>query len=174
MSEIIEMDVERDRKTCVSLDLKVDGANRELAQWLLDHPRYSGAEVAGWLGCSKTRINDLRSWAKGGFVVTPTQARKSRHDDRRAGQSAQKSQENSEGAASVEEIETESPDKIVTNFLDKVSRHAAVLRAYKKVFGVSALDQAQKDEVRTAIGRLITKWQSLERGLGAWEKKSSE
>ena len=28
---IIEMDAERDRKTCVSLDLKVTGANRELA-----------------------------------------------------------------------------------------------------------------------------------------------
>jgi hypothetical protein len=35
---IIEMDEERDRKACIALDLKVTAANRELAQWLLDHP----------------------------------------------------------------------------------------------------------------------------------------
>jgi hypothetical protein len=39
---------ERDRKTCISLDAKATGAERELAQWLLDHPGYSGADVAGW------------------------------------------------------------------------------------------------------------------------------
>jgi ParB-like chromosome segregation protein Spo0J len=70
----------------------------------------------------------------------------------------------------VEEIETENPDQIVTNFLDTVGRHAAVLRAYKKVFGVSALTQEQKDEVRTAIGRLITKWPILGTGADAREE----
>ena len=49
-AEIIEVDAERDRKICVSLDLKVIGANRELAQWLIEHS-YSNREVAGWLGC---------------------------------------------------------------------------------------------------------------------------
>jgi hypothetical protein len=29
-----ETDAERDRKTCIALDQKVTGANRELAQWL--------------------------------------------------------------------------------------------------------------------------------------------
>jgi hypothetical protein len=70
-----------------------------------------------------------------------------------------------ESSGDAEEVEVESPDKILANFLDTVCRHAAVLRAYKKVFGVSALDQAQKDKARAAIGRLVTKWQSLEKAL---------
>jgi hypothetical protein len=37
----IEMDEERARKECLALDLKVAGANRELAQWILDNPRWS-------------------------------------------------------------------------------------------------------------------------------------
>ena len=31
---IIEMDIERDRKTCIAIDLEVTGANRKLAQWV--------------------------------------------------------------------------------------------------------------------------------------------
>jgi len=37
---IIEMDEERARKECLALNLKAIGANRELAQWLLDNPRW--------------------------------------------------------------------------------------------------------------------------------------
>jgi hypothetical protein len=73
---IIEMDKERDRKTCIALDQKVAGANRELAQWLLDHPRYAGAAVASWLGCEKRRIERLRKWAKNGFDERGPQARR--------------------------------------------------------------------------------------------------
>jgi hypothetical protein len=40
-NEKSEQRTERDRKTCLSLDSKVTEASRELAQWLLDHPRYS-------------------------------------------------------------------------------------------------------------------------------------
>ena len=65
----------------------------------------------------------------------------------------------------AENIETESPEQIVKNFLDTVSRHSAVLRAYQKIFKVAALDEEQKAVVRTAIGRLITKWKSLERAV---------
>jgi hypothetical protein len=68
---IIEMDAERDRKICVSLDLKVTGAIRELAQWLVDHPRYTNSIVAIWLGCDETRIRRLRKWANEGFEALP-------------------------------------------------------------------------------------------------------
>jgi hypothetical protein len=47
---VIEMDVERDRKTCIALDLKVTGANRELAQWIVNHPQYTHKTIAEWLG----------------------------------------------------------------------------------------------------------------------------
>ena len=73
-----------------------------------------------------------------------------------------------------EEFEVEEPDKILSNFLDTLSRHAAILKAYKKVFKVSAcehrpishrMNQEQKDEARAAIGRLVKQWQSLQRAL---------
>jgi hypothetical protein len=57
------------------------------------------------------------------------------------------------------------PAEILRNFLDTIERQAAVLRAYKKIFAVAALDQTQKEEARTAIRKLVTKWQSLERVL---------
>jgi hypothetical protein len=55
------------------------------------------------------------------------------------------------------------PGEIRKNLLDTISRHAAVVRAYKKVLKVSPLNQAMKDEVSEAIGPLITSWQSLQR-----------
>jgi hypothetical protein len=45
VDEIDEIE-QRDRKICISLDRKVSGANHELAQWLIDHPRYSQRVVA--------------------------------------------------------------------------------------------------------------------------------
>ena len=41
-----DLEVERDRKACVALDLKVKEANRELAQWRLDHPVTASAEIS--------------------------------------------------------------------------------------------------------------------------------
>ena len=75
---IIEMDEERDRKACLALDLKVAGANRELAQWLLDHPQYTGAHVARGVGSGETKIKRLRHWAQSGFSDEkhPTQVRR--------------------------------------------------------------------------------------------------
>jgi len=64
---IIEMDEERARKECLALDLKVAGANRELAQWLLDHPQYRAAHVARGVGSGETKIKQLRRWAQSGF-----------------------------------------------------------------------------------------------------------
>jgi hypothetical protein len=45
--------------------------SRELAQWLMDHPRDSNREVASWRGCSYARIGYLRRWATGGFHGSP-------------------------------------------------------------------------------------------------------
>jgi hypothetical protein len=61
--------------------------------------------------------------------------------------------------------EVAAPEEIKSNIFDTIERQKAVARAYKKVFAVSSLDQASKDEVSAAIGTLITAWQSLQRGL---------
>ncbi len=166
--QIVEMDIERDRKTCISLDARVTGANRELAQWLLDHDRYSAPIVANWLGCGETRIKGLRRWAEGGFVDLPH----SRSKRRPVADGALKSQENSDSdTEDGEEPENEggtdvaSPEEIKQNIFDSIARHMAIVRAYKKVLAVSALDEASKNEVSVQIGRLITKWQSLQRAL---------
>ena len=55
----------------IALDREATGANRKLAQWLLDHPGYSSRKVAEWLGGSSFRVNCLRRWAKGGFKGLP-------------------------------------------------------------------------------------------------------
>jgi hypothetical protein len=65
------------------MDLKVTGANRELAQWLLDHDKYSAPIVAGWLGCGVTRIKELRVWAKGGFVGSVSRRNERARNDAR-------------------------------------------------------------------------------------------
>src|SRR5262245_48717053 len=100
-ASIIEMDEERDRKTCVQLDLKVTGPNHELAQWLLDHPRYPNTVVARWLGCNESRIRKLRQWAKEGFVGIYDKS----HSKPKSPKSANptlKSQDNPEGGDALE------------------------------------------------------------------------
>jgi hypothetical protein len=62
MSKIAEAFLQID-----ALDLKVRECERELAQWLIDHPQYSAPVVAGWVGCGETRIKQLRRWAQAGF-----------------------------------------------------------------------------------------------------------
>jgi hypothetical protein len=57
------------------------------------------------------------------------------------------------------------PEEILSNLIETIERHEAVARAYKKVFKVSTLNQAQKDEGGAAISRLITTWQSVQRAL---------
>lgn len=170
-TQIIEFDIERDRKTCVSLFHKVNGANRELAQWLLDHPRYTGEQVAGWLGCGKSKILDLRQWAKEGFEKTPSEKRRERANKlRMSGKQPLNSQENSPYPSESDEPDdggdgVAPPEEIRENILDTIDRHAAVVRSYKKVLRVSSLDQSTKDEVSNAISVLITVWQSLQRAL---------
>jgi hypothetical protein len=70
-------------------------------------------------------------------------------------------------AEAEDESRVAEPDEIKSNFLDTIDRHAAVVRAYKKVFAVAALNQAQKNEISAAIRKLITQWTSLDRTFAA-------
>jgi len=56
---------------CVALYQRGVAYERELAQWLLDHPQYSSEVVADWLECGAARANALRKWAADGFQRTP-------------------------------------------------------------------------------------------------------
>ncbi len=170
--QIVENDIERDRKVCVKLFASITGANRELAQWLLDHPRYSAAQIAEWLGCGKTKIADLRQWAREGFVKDPTEKRRERADDRRAGDGALKSQDNSDvDDATGDDTEFAPPEEIKKNILDSIERQKAITLAYKKILKSPALDRETGDEVSTAIGGLITILQSLQRTLASRREK---
>ena len=167
---IIEFDIERDRKTCISLDARVAGANRELAQWLMDHPRYTGETVAGWLGCGPSRIKDLRTWAKEGFEKTPTQKRKERANyftgselaGRSSGQQVLKSQENF-----GEEDLVEDPRQVMSTMLETISRQKAIAESYRKICKVSSFDPETEVRLNKAIVGLISKWRSIQATLTA-------
>ena len=162
-AQIVEFDQERDRKTCIKLFANITGAERELAQWLKNHPRYSGAEVARWLGVGATKIKELRSWAARDF-----QGKHYTEKSPKFGDAALTSKDNSEDGG--DGAEAASPEEFKDNIIDTLERQKAVALAYRKVLKVlkvSSLDEATKDEVSAAIGGLITIWQSLQRALRA-------
>jgi hypothetical protein len=163
---IIEMDAERDRKICVSLDLKVTGASRELAQWLLDHPRYSAPVVAGWLGCGDTRIKRLRQWAERGCQGAPSNPPSRQVRERRHGADAPLiSQGNLVGDThhvDPDQGEVADPLEVRDNFLDTTNQHISVAGAYKKIFKLSSFASGTTDEINEAINRLIAKWRSVQ------------
>lgn len=173
--QIVENDIERDRKVCIKLFASVTGANRELAQWLLDHPRYTGVQVAEWLGCSDTRIKQLRRWAKAGFPGETYRSgtNRSAHDggsaERNHGSDvALKSQDNSDGDdEGDEDAEFAPPEEIRKNILDSIDRQKAIALAYKKILKCPSLDHEMGAEVSAAIGGLITILQSLQRTLAS-------
>jgi hypothetical protein len=182
-AEIIEMDAERDRKTCISLDLKVTGANRELAQWLVDHPNYSGMLVAGWLGCGETRVLSLRRWAKSGFddVLNPTAERQRRserqlNDPRSTADQPLNSQDNFKDDNPEREVglddeaEVEKPERVIRHLLIDLDRHAAQARTYGKIFKVSSFDAGMKKQISDAIDKLISKWRLTQATLARKER----
>jgi hypothetical protein len=127
------------------------------------------------IGIGKSRASELMQIADGtrtaAEVAAATTERGQRHralSPLRNGEKAKLSVDDGErrrrGGAEADG-EVEKPEVVTQNFLDTVSRHTAVLKAYKKVFAMSVLTQAQKEEVRTAIRGLISKWQSLGRAL---------
>lgn len=164
VAEIIEMDEQRDRKTCVQLDLKVTGANKELAQWLLDHPRYTGAVVAGWLGCGERRIQRLRVWATEGFIGSHQSKANAQRPSSTTG-SPLESQENLENEPSEDSELVESPEVIEDNALHSIQRSAAVATAYRKILKASSLDREAKARISEAIERLIAKWRQTQTTL---------
>jgi hypothetical protein len=157
VDEIDEIE-QRDRKICISLDRKVSSANRELAQWLLDHPRYSGKMVAGWLGCEERRVQRLRVWAKKGFDARGPQARNpAAPPDGRL-----KSFEND---AFEPDDDIEDSAVVLTNILDSIKHQRAVAEAYRKILKVSPFDREAKEQISDAIMSLIKKWRSVQTSL---------
>lgn len=179
LAQIVEMDQERDRKTCVTLDLKVTGANHELAQWCFDHPRYSQRVIAGWLGCDHTRIFHLRKWASNGFDGSPFDSKNkpdSRRPDHSGGarhQSPLKTNDNSDAVEHdadgvVIEDEIAAPEQIEDNILYAIQRINENARAFSKILRASALDREAVERINTAVDRMIQKWRSIQSTL---EKK---
>ena len=178
LAKIVEIDEERDRKICMSLDLKVTGANHELAQWLLDHPRYSGVVIGGWLGCSKNRINTLRRWAAKGFSGTPFDA-ENHPDGRKARRAANPSRvqvalETNDNSESDDEFDPETgevrdevaaPEVLEDNILHAISGMNENARIFNKLLKVSALDREAADRINTAIDRMMGKWRSIQSTL---------
>jgi hypothetical protein len=141
---IIEMDAERDRKTCLALDLKVAGANRELA---------------GWLGCGVTRIKELRVWAQDGFNGSPSK----RADRRRAADAPLESLENYEEQDETADVADAST--VEDNALYTLARMVEHARIFKKFFKLSSFDREAEVRIMTAIDRMIEKWRSTQATL---------
>jgi hypothetical protein len=178
LAQIVEMDQERDRKTCIALDLKVTGANHELAQWLLDHPRYSGSDVAGWLGCSKSRVNQLRKWASEGFRGSPFDSQnrpdsRERHDlpATPRGRSPLETNDNSESDDDFDpetgEVRDDiaAPEVLEDNILHAIGGMNENARIFNKLLRDSALDREAVTRINTAIDRAIGKWRSIQSTL---------
>jgi hypothetical protein len=171
---IIEMDAERDRKTCVSLDLKVTGANRELARWIADHS-YSAPVIAGWLGCGATRIKDLRRWAQEDFIGAPGHRDERADHRRRAADGPLKSQENFQDDnpdrnLPIDKDLVEDAARVAKDFIYETSRHGAWADGYRKIFNVSSFDAEAKRRISMAIDKLISKWRSTQATLARKER----
>jgi hypothetical protein len=168
LSAYIENDVERDRKTCVALDLKVSGANRELAQWLMEHPRYFPQVIAQWLGCSDKRIQRLRAWAKGGFVGGPyDKSNAARNERTSTSTSPLKSQENS-NAPIADEAAAENgsePQEDNGGFILAIVGNAAKAATTAARNLHHDLTPEEKSAIVEAIGRMIKRWESVSRKL---------
>lgn len=164
---IFDMDEERDRKECLALAQKSVGADRELAQWLLNHPRYSGSVVSKWTGFSKSKINDLRSWAKRGFAGTPrsNESRPSTQGgvDRR--RDTLKTNENFEDDAAEPDENVEDPKVVLRNILDSIKQSKAVAEAWRKILKASSFDADAKKQISDEIKLLIVKWATIQTTL---------
>jgi len=166
--QIVEADQERDRKACLTLDMKVTGANRELAQWLLDHPRYTAPMVAGWLGCGETRIKSLRRWAEGGFEDLPN-SRSKRSNRRPAADDSLESLDNSEDDFEDDvDSKVAAPEVVIDNLLHSIGGMNESARVFNKVLKASVFDREAVTQINTAIDRMIEKWRSIQSTL---EKK---
>jgi hypothetical protein len=165
-AQIVEMDHERDRKTCLMLERKVTGANRELAQWLLDHPRYSAPVVAGWIGCSDTRIKRLRRWAEGGFVGAPSndEKRKQREGRHHGADAPLESLDDSESDDDLD-ADIAAPEVLIDNIMHAIGGINENARIFNKFLKVSALDREAATRIIAAIDKMMGKWRSIQSTL---------
>lgn len=159
---INETQEDRDRKACVQLSTKAEGANRELAQWLIDHPSYPNTTIAKWLGCSELRIRSLRKWANNGFIGTHRTGTKI---DRRSNQPL-KTNDNFQDDDMEPSDDVADPAHILENILDDIDQAKTVAEAYRKILKRSPFDRGAKAEISNAIDKLIVKWRIVQSTLG--------
>jgi hypothetical protein len=176
LAQIVEMDRERDRKACIALDLKITGANHELAQWIANkRGTYTIPEIARWLGTSESRITRLRKWAEGGFVGGPhdddTERRKSKPP--LSVEDSLKTNDNSESDDGSDDDDSDdseiaAPEQIEDNILYAIQRINENAGVFTKILKASALDREAVARIDTAIDRMMGKWRSIQSML---EKK---
>jgi hypothetical protein len=162
----VESVEDRDRRDCIALDGKIDGANKELAQWLLRHPSYSATEVGRWLGCAESRIRRLRLWAQNGFEgAYSSQAGGAKHGAAGRPNDPLKTYDNFEDDDMEQRDDVEDAAQVLTNVLDSISDSKSVAEAYRKIFKVSSFDREAKAEIHNAINKLIVKWRTVQSTL---------
>lgn len=135
-----------------------------IAKVIAAKPEASDRQIAKQVKTDHKTVGSVRAEREATGEISPVEKRVGA-DGKARKQPAKKVQET--GETGEDESRVAEPDEIKSNFLDTIDRHAAVVRAYKKVFAVAALNQAQKDEISAAIRKLITKWTSLDRTLAA-------
>jgi hypothetical protein len=163
---IIREAEEHDRRECIALDLKVGGANRELAQWLIDHPSYPNTAVANWLGCDETRIRKLRKWAVNGFITPSHQSGAKRAGDSVTSPNVPlKTNDNFRDDNFEPGDDVEDSAQVLKNILDSIGHAKSVAEAYRKILKSSSFDRGAKAEIYNAINQLIVKWRSVQSTL---------
>jgi hypothetical protein len=149
----------RARRECIALDQKVTGANRELAQWLIDNPTWTAAEVSRWLDCHERRIQRLRVWAKKGFPLSGPHAESNNPSSTTVG--SLKTNDNFQDDDFEPSEDVEDPAKVLSNILHSINRAKAGAEAYRKILKVSSFDREAKAEIYNAITQLIVKWKAV-------------
>ena len=142
-------------------------ATARAAKAVAAHPEKSDRSIAAEIGVSAPTVGKARKATVKDFTVEPRVGLDGRVRHLPKTKQNDDDDEDMPTEAEAEESRVAEPDEIKSNFLDTIDRHAAVVRAYKKVFAVAALNQVQKDEISAAIRKLITKWTSLDRTLAA-------
>lgn len=171
---IIEMDEERDRKTCIALDQKVSGANRELAEWLINHPRYSNRVIGKWLGCPNSRISYLRKWARAGFVGSPfgRENKPVSKPDHPGDQRPLKTNDYFDEDGEIIEGDDDHQE-------DPAGFIVAVIKNAKEKADIairnlpSAVDEGERAQIVEAIDALIRRWESVKRKIRVKEAQSA-
>jgi hypothetical protein len=161
---IVESVEARDRRDCVALYQKADSADREWAQWCLDNPSYTHAEIARWCGCGTTTVKRKRKWAKAGFVGLWSDI--DRGPERpHAVDETLKTHDNFEDDEMEPSDDVEDPTTILWHLLDTIQGQKAVAEAYRKIFKKSSFDRETKAKIYNEIQQLIVKWRTVQSTL---------